>query len=303
MPRHDPALVLGALEKNVSDYVQEGRHKIAEFSDKYFTLPSTFEIQKKTFAIDVFINPVNTFWSVPYLTLKKVTETLEQLGWTKMTPYFEMLPSGIKTAYQRHVEKLLQKQVLDFGGKNSSRDSGLFKRLQNDAVLGPLLDSNALGITNSKINALLDKEVQKYTANQAMITDLASTLITFVSAWWFFGDKNLNLSGMSHRIANKWAHDKAASNFIFGKKAGSTFYNLFPPQPTSKDIVIATVLIGGLTMAVSLLASLFMDPVRNKLGLHEKKLHMLMDKIEENLFIQLKKEIKSSLGHAKSHAS
>lgn len=288
------AVILGALEECISDYVEEKRARIDSFIANQYSMEKTVEIQKKVLALDLLLNPLNSLWSIPYLTIKKVIETLEQIGWTALMPLFEMLPSGIKTAYQRHIEKQIQNEFLGFGGKYSERDSELYKKMQNNSVLGPLLERNEITLSNRHINLALNKEVEKYCANQATISDLLGTFITIGAGWYFFGKQNLSVSAMGDQMARKWAHDDASSKFIFGKKAGSAFYNLFPPQPTSKDIFIATVIIGALLMIVTTAVTVASDPVRLKLGLHRKRISILLDRIEESLFTQLKKQIKRS---------
>ncbi|UOF00942.1 DUF6635 family protein [Bdellovibrio reynosensis] len=294
------ALILGALEECISEYVEEKRACIDSFISNQYSMQATLDVQKKVLALDLLLNPLNSLWSIPYLTIKKIVETLEQVGWTALVPFFEVLPSGIKTAYQRHIEKQIQTEFLGFGGKYSERDSELFKKIQDHKVLGPLLEKNEISLSNRHINLALNKEVEKYCANQNTISDLLGSFITLGTGWYFFGKQNLSVSAMGDQMARKWAHDDASTKFIFGKKAGSAFYNLFPPQPTGKDIFIATVIIGALLMIVTTAVTVASDPVRLKLGLHRKRISILLDKIEESLFTQLKKQIKRSYKESKA---
>ena len=100
---------------------------------------------------------------------------------------------------------------------------------------------------------------------------------------------------MGNRLARKMAHDKAASGFVFGEKLGSTFYNVFPPEPTRAQVYLATFGVGILLTAFSVFAAVMSDPLRKNLGLHKKKLNELIENLEERLFLQIKKEVKTSL--------
>lgn len=286
MEEQNLALILGALDECIEKYVDR-KKRVDDFIDRHFSIQETIEIQKKSFPIDLLFNPLNALWSIPYLSLKKSVETLDKMGWAKLTPAMDKIPSGIKTGYQKEVEKMIATELLDY--------DALVLELRKHPTINKLITTNELTLNEFKIKAEINKEIDKYSSSQAMITDLSGSVMTLLMGWYFFGDKTLGIFGIGDRLARRMAHDKAASGFVFGEKLGSAFYHAFPPAPTNTQVYMATLGVGVLLTAFSVFVAVMSDPLRKRLGLHKKKLNDLIESLEEKLFLQLKKEIKASL--------
>ncbi len=269
--------ILGAIDQCIEKYTEDRKQRVDDFIDRHFSIQQTIEIQKKTFSLDLLLNPLNALWSIPYLSLKKSIETLDKLGWTKLTPAIDKIPSGIKTGYQKRIEKLIATELLDH--------KALILELRKQG----------LALNEKHIEAEIRKEIDKYSSSQTLITDLSGSVMTLLIGWYYFGDKTLGVFGIGNRIARKMAHDKAASGFVFGEQLGSAFYNAFPPEPTKTQVYLITLAVGVLLTAFSLLAAVMSDPVRKNLGLQKRNLNNLIEGLEEKLFLQVKKEIKKSL--------
>lgn len=282
MEEQNLAAILGAVDQCIERYTEDRKKRVDGFIDRHFSIQETLEIQKKTFSLDLLLNPLNALWSIPYLSLKKTIETLDKLGWGKFTPAVDKIPSGIKTGYQKKIEKLIATELID----------------HNLLILE--LRKHPIGFTlNEKlIAAEIHKEIDRYSSSQTLITDLSGSMMTLLIGWYYFGDKTLGVFGIGNRIARKVAHDKAASGFVFGEQLGSAFYNVFPPEPTKTQVYLITLAVGALLTAFSLLAAVMSDPLRKNLGLHKRNLNNLIEGLEEKLFLQIKKEIKKSLRRA-----
>ncbi|WP_374078978.1 DUF6635 family protein [Bdellovibrio bacteriovorus] len=294
MEEQNLALILGALDECIEKYTEDRKKRVDDFIDRHFSIQETIEIQKKSFPIDLLFNPLNALWSIPYLSLKKSVETLDKLGWAKLTPAMERVPSGIKTGYQKEVEKLIATELLDY--------DALVLELRKHPTINKLIATKELTLNEFQIKAEFNKEIDKYSSSQAMITDLSGSVMTLLTGWYFFGDKTLGIFGIGDRIARKMARDKAASGFFFGEKLGSAFYSAFPPEPTKAQVFMATLGVGVLLTAFSVFAAVMSDPLRKRLGLHKKKLNNLIESLEERLFLQIKKEIKTSLRKSPAYA-
>ncbi|MDG0817651.1 DUF6635 family protein [Bdellovibrio svalbardensis] len=286
MNEQNSALVLGALDECIERYVETRRAQIDSFIHRHFSVEETFQIQKKSFLVDLFLNPLNALWSIPYLSLKKASETLDKMGYSQFTLAFDRIPSGIKTGYQKEIERLLSTEVFSC--------ESLIKDIEDHPLLGQYFTSEQLSATSIKIRKELQGEIEKYSSSQAMISDLSSSLLTLGIGWIFFGDKTLGVLGLGDKIAQKMAHDKAASGFFLGKRLGSTFYHAFPPHPSRSQVLGATLVVGLFLTALSLFTSIMSDPLRKQLGLHNKRLNVLADSLEEKLFLNLRKDFKKS---------
>ncbi len=285
--------VSAAIEECVAQYISERRNQIPEFVAGHFSLKETIEIQKRTFLRDVLANPLNSLWSIPYLTLKKIVETLDKQGVRQFTHLFLKIPAGIKTGYQDEIEQIVAQDFLQWNSRSASENNLLLQLLQDHSDLKKTL------FTDQKIKLTYTAEFREvldhYSATRASIADLAGSLLTVIVGWIYFGDKTLGILGIGDRIARRMAKDKAASQFFLGKGMGSKYYTLFPPQPTSSQILVSTIAVGVLLTFMSLIASALSDPLRKKLGLQEKKLHALLDDLETILLVQYKRRLKIHL--------
>lgn len=290
------AFVSAALDECIEAYVLDRKKQIPLFVSHHFSLQETIEIQKKSIVIDVFSNPINALWSIPYLALKKTVETLDRQGWDYLTGLFVRIPSGIRTGYQKQIELLVAQQFLGWQPTvvNESKTSGnaLIKKMQEYPVLRENFfpDGQFLFSLDSEFKEALEI----YSSSRASIADLSGSLLTLAVGWIYFGDKTLGIVGIGDRIARRMAQKKASANFFLGKNFGSSFYQIFPPEPSKWQIIMATLFVGVMLTLFSFVASALCDPLRKKLGLQEKKLVALLADIETILLVKFKKRLKAN---------
>lgn len=283
-----------ALEECVQHYIASRRERVPSFVNRHFSLPETLQIQKKTFLKDVFYNPVNSLWSIPYLTLKKIFETLDKQGLRQWSHFFTKVPSGLKTGYQKDIEHLVAEELLQWRGGNKIVHNELSRQMHANPILKEALFENTEIMFAANVE--FSEVLETYSSSRASIADLAGSVLTLIVGWIYFGDKSLGILGIGQRIAGRMAKDKAASNFFLGKNVGSSFYNLFPPQPTTSQIFLSTLAVGFMLTVFCLIASALFDPLRKKLGLQEKRLIALLDDLETILLAHYKRRLKIFLG-------
>ena len=279
-----------AFEESLELYIKDCRKQIHKFVEFHFSLKQTIALQKQTFIADLFVNPLNALWSIPYVVLKKIVEILEKLGWNSAIPLFQLIPNGIKTGYQRKIEYLVAKEILEFNLRSQTTQNNLLNKLKWHPEL-----SKFPGLID-EVEILIIKEfketLNRYSSSRSLLSDLAATFFTLLVGWISFGDQSLGWVGLGNRLAHVFARDKAASSFFLGKKVGSSFYRLFPPEPSFNQIVVATVLILLLLTIVSLIATVLGDVIIKKLGLQEKKLEALLQDLEITLLMKFKRHLK-----------
>jgi hypothetical protein len=286
------------LEECIEKYIQERRSRVSPFVASHFSLQETIQIQKKSFLLDLLLNPLNAAWSFPYLFTKKIVESVDKLGWNKLNPFFTLLPSGVKTRYQKEIETLIMSELLEWSPNQGAQKNAFLAIMEKDPVLAKFLKAEKFSSQDLIGNKQFHEAVEANSASRVMISDLAGSFMTLLAGWLFFGDQSLGVVGIGNRIAHRIARDKAASNFFFGRGLGSAFYNAFPPEPSASQVALATLLVGLMLTFFSLVASVLSDPLRKKTGLQEKKLHALLDDLEERLLIQLKRQFKNAFKNA-----
>lgn len=286
-----------AFDECISRYIQSRRSKVQDFSEKHFSLKETIELQKKHFLSDLLLNPINSLWAIPYLTLKKVFETVDKMGWAHLVSFFDKVPANLKTQYQKEIEWIIASELLEWPYNHNNEHSeknALWEEFAKDPMICKLIESGH--ISKERLLSIdLKNELNKFSASRALVADLAGSAGSLVLGWSLFGDRNLGVGGIGERIARKMARDNASSHFFFGKKMGLTFYSLFPPQPTKVQVLLATLAVGFLLTAFSLITSVLSDPVRKNLGLQKRKMDSLIDDLEKILILDLRKKVREDL--------
>ena len=227
------------------------------------------------------------------MAAKKTAETLEKLGWDGFSTVLTWIPSGIKTGYQRKIEKLVATEFLDWGHSTGESKQGLLEMMKQHPALSDVINSNesSLFSMNTEFRSALDR----FCSNRALVSDLSGSVLIFFVGWSYFGDKSLGILGMGERIARRMAKDKASDNFFLGKSFGTSYYNAFPPHPTQKQVFFATLVLGVMFTIFTLIATALSDPCLKKLGLQERKLNALLDDLESTLLIHYKRKMKATL--------
>ena len=290
-------VILG-LEECIEQYTAECRSRVDGFVQRHFSLQETLALQKQSLVSDLLCHPVNALWAIPFLFVKKLIEMPVKLGWRSGSNLIPLLPTGLKTRYQKEVERLIATELLDWpgamGGPRAS-SNGLLERVKRHKQVGPFLASGALSDETLRELSDIPRLIAEHSASRALVLDTTATLLTLAVGWLFFGDHSLGISGIGDQIARHRAKDHAASTFIFGSSLGSAFYSVFPPQPSFWQVVGATLIVGASITATSFLVGLLSDPCLKRVGFQHTQLNVLIDAVEEGLHRQVRKHIKPTL--------
>ena len=289
--------ILG-LEECIEQYIAECRSRVDGFVQRHFSLQETIRLQKQSLVNDLLCHPVNALWAIPFLFVKKLIEMPVKLGWRSGSDLIPLLPTGLKTRYQKEIERLIATELLDWPGAMGDRrgsSNGLLERIKHHKQVGPLLASGALSDEALREISDIPRLIAEHSAGRALVLDTTATVLTLAAGWLFFGDHSLGISGIGDQIARNRAKDNAASSFMFGASLGSAFYSVFPPQPSFWQVIGATLIVGFCITAMSLLVGMLSDPCLKRAGFQHAQLNVLIDTVEERLHRQARKRLKPSL--------
>jgi hypothetical protein len=290
--------VILALEECIEQYIADCRNRVDGFVERHFSLQETIALQKQSLVSDLLCHPVNALWAIPYLFVKKLIEVTVKLGWRSGTDLITLVPTGLKTRYQREIEQLIAMELLDWPctrGDRRASPSGLLEYMKRHKQVGPLL---AAGVFSDEVLRELSdvpRLVSEHSAGRIVVLDTAATVLTLAAGWLFFGDHSLGISGIGSLIARNRAKEEAASTFMFGSSLGSAFYSVFPPNPSFWQVTGATLIVGLSVTAMSLLVGLLSDPCLKRVGFQHTRLDVLIDAVEDCLHRQVRKRLKPVL--------
>lgn len=283
------------IDRAVAAYADACRARIPAFIASHFSLHQTWALQRPTLWQDLLLGPINALWSIPYLTTSRICRGLDVLGVRTAARLLTLIPRGVKTGYQRRIESVIARSLLDWGEEEPGQGlpRGLVQLLETHAELG---GSEALrrAIAKDALQAVFDQ----FLSARALVTDVTGALLTLGLGWFLFDTPSMGLMGISERLARRNARNRAASRFFLGDRAGSVFYRVFRPQANWFETVAILAVLAFVIGAISTSCSVLFEPVRKRFGLHERRLHSLVDSIERELLVVAHRQIKPALTSA-----
>jgi hypothetical protein len=84
-------------------------------------------------------------------------------------------------------------------------------------------------------------------------------------------------------IATALAQQAAVASFPLGAGLGGVWYGMFPATPSAALVTGATGALVLLTASTAAFAGVVSDPVQRALGLHQRRLHRLIDALGREL--------------------
>lgn len=274
------------VDRSIERYIARCRQRIPSFVNASFSLQQTWRLQRPTLWFDLACAPINSAWALPHLAIQKVAEAAEKLGYAQLARWGKRVPPGIKTGHQREIEGRICRDLLEWDREPSpaSLPQGFLRELEAVPSLRTRFERASTG-------TLVDL-LRKFSSGRALVSDLAGTLVTLALSWLLMGTTSVSLRGLAEGVARRSAHDRAASRFFLGRKAGSAFYNVFPPAVHESSIWIALVVLLAVLTAVGMAVTILSDPVRKSLGFHRNRLEVLLDEMERELIVLSHKRIR-----------
>jgi hypothetical protein len=285
------------LDRSIETYIERCRKKIPSFVESNFTLRQSWRLQRPTLWFDLACAPLNSSWALPHLAIHKATESLDRVGYPRPAHWVKVLPPGIKTGYQRRIERLICTDLLEWDGERSpaALPRGLLTELEAVPALRNFIETPEFQESGRACARTLTDLLRQFSSGRALVSDLSGTFLTLAMGWWILGSTSPSLSGIAHGLAKKSAHDRAASRFFLGKKAGAHFYNVFHPKVHESTIwTMLILLLVGLTVG-AMVCTILSDPIRKMLGFHRNRLEILLNQMERELILFSHKRIQEGL--------
>ena len=291
LPVEAPQRLAGAvIDAAFRGYIAERRVRLAPFCARHFSLRGAWEIHRAAWGHDLWKVPANALWAGPYLLSRGVAALLGRFGWSGAARRIAQVPPGFNTAVARELEWLVYTELLELpitqGARRSERDA-LLEAVAADSVLaqlaGPELSEIERLAAGPRARRKLEDFLAIYTHSRTAAAELSGSLLSLAAGAGSLGQFTPGAAALGQAAAAAVAHQVAVANFALGPTLGQLYYTLFPAA-TSASLIIATV--GGLMLALGTLTALtgiVTDPVQQALGLHERRLHRLLDALEKEL--------------------
>lgn len=298
----DPPANAGKPERAERDLVREIvadaarryfalRHqKVENFCERHFSPKGAWRLNRNAWGHDLWRAPANMLWAMPYALSRSAAGLSRRMGWTHLAAGLDRIPPGFKTAVAAEVEWLIYTELLELPltqhDRNSQRDALLEAILSHEGI-AELLLPDLLVLSNvvepETARARLESYFLTYTGSRNAAADLAGSLLNLAGGALAFQQFTPGSIALGGAAATALAQQLAVANFALGPTLGSVYYSLFPAAASAGLVAGA---VGGTMLALGILTAftgIVTDPVQQALGVHERRLHRLLDALQNTL--------------------
>jgi hypothetical protein len=282
--------VQAAVAEATLQYLNGCRNRIKPFARQHFSFRGAARLNRRALGLDMIKTSLNVAWSVPYLASRGGAALSKKLGMRRVAAFLDATPPGFRTAVERELEWLIYSELLELpyqqGERRCERDA-LFEQI----LAHPRINARLLSLLMSLderagqpgFRVKLENHLRGYTASRTAATELSGALLNLAAGAAMFHKLTPGALAMGSTTAAAIAQQTAVANFALGPTLGSLYYGFFPATAGTGLLVTTT---GGLILALAVLtagAGVITDPVQQALGLHERKLHRLVDALEAEI--------------------
>ena len=282
-PEYAQRIVAAAARR----YFESRRLSVDGFVDRHFSFRGSAAMHRKAVGWDMLKAPANIALAVPQLATKLAAAGAQAVGAHQTSAYLNSRKLLFDTAVGQEIEWLIMTDLLELPfrqGKRASRRDVLTEEILSAPELRDALNETLEAIgrrgDDPAFRQRLEEAMQTYAGTRAAAAEITTALLTVGAGAVAVKQATSGVMTLGPALAAVLAHQSAVASFPLGAGVGSLWYGIFPAAASP-------VLIGGVTgglLAVSSIAAAFAgilaDPVQRKLGLHQRRLHRLIDALE-----------------------
>ena len=298
-PRERQSLVTSAVDSGIRQYLAETRQSVDGFVDSHFSFKGALELNRKAFGYDMLRAPANLAWTPLNFVLKGVGKGAGKLGFQQFSDKMSDLPAGLRTDIEQELEWRVYTEFLGLPCQQADREyqqnrllETILAQPQLHAVFSQSLAKIAQLANDEAGKASLINNLQRYVDSRKAAAELSAILVGAAVGYAANQTINVGALGLGKTLAGILAYHSAVSSFAMGNTLGGLYYAIVPVSVSKTALVLSTGGVAALLGVVAAFAGVIADPLQRHLGLHQKKLHRLVDCLEQQLTSDSSRELK-----------
>ena len=124
------------------------------------------------------------------------------------------------------------------------------------------------------------RAIADYTGVRSAVSEITTSLIVLLCGYLIFQSATPGVVSLAPNVAGQIAQDSAARNFWAGETLGRAWYGTFPATIPAHRIVLTGIALSMVASVVTTFAGLVADPVQRALGIHRRRLHRLLARLD-----------------------
>jgi hypothetical protein len=284
------ALARRIVEDGIRRFFKDRHARVRAFVDNNFSLRGSLELHRAAVGWDIARAPLNLTMAAPQVGLLVASQAARKLGWSRVANSLGSKRLLVHTAVGKELAWRLHADLLELPFESDGRvirHDALAEAILADprtiAALTPALEAIGKRGDDPEVRRQLEAAMAEYTRTRAAATEITTALLSLAAGAATLRKLTPGALSLGPTLAAAIAQRAAVLSFPMGGALGSVWYTLFPVAPSA---VLVAGLTGGL-LAASTIAAAFSgivaDPIQRKLGLHEHRLHKMLDALERQM--------------------
>jgi hypothetical protein len=276
--------VRAIVEHAIERYVASRHERVGGFVDRQFSLIGSLRLHRQALGLDLVRAPANVLLMLPYLGMQVGGAALRRLGARQAGRRLSNRTPFLDTDVARELTWRLHSELLQLpyeDGRHRSDNDALAEAILADprvaAAVGVLAGVARRHTDDPDRQVRLRRLLESYAGTRAAAADLVNNLLLASAGMAAFQKLTPGTLTLGPVVAGALAHQAAVASFPLGASLGGIWYGLFPATPSAALVVGAT---GGLVLLTAITAAfagVISDPLQRALGLHQRRLHRLID--------------------------
>jgi hypothetical protein len=284
------AEVRAIVERAIERYIATRHERVAEFVDRHFSLTGSLRLHRRAVGLDLVRAPANVALMLPYLGMQAGGAALRRLGARDAARRLSSRTPFLDTDVARELTWRLHSELLELpydDGRHRTDKDALGEAILADPRVAAAVDLLAAvarrHADDPDRQARLRRILETYAGTRAAAADLVNNLLLASAGMAAFQKLTPGTLTLGPAIAAALAHQAAVASFPLGASLGGIWYGLFPAMPSAALVAGATGGLMLLTATTAAFAGVISDPVQRALGLHQRRLHRLIDALGREL--------------------
>jgi hypothetical protein len=278
------------IDHAIDRYIAARHELVAGFVDRHFSLIGSLRLHRRALGRDLVRAPANVLLMVPYLSAQVGGAALRSLGAREAARRLRAWRLFFETDVSRELTWLLHTELLELPHDDGRR------RFEHDALAETILADARVAAAVDVLATLARRHAEKpeqrarlrqmlgdYASTRTAAADLVNNVLLASAGMAAFQKLTPGTLTLGPVIATALAQQAAVASFPLGTSLGAVWYGLFPATPSAALVAGATGGLVLLTASTAAFAGVVSDPVQRALGLHQRRLHRLIDALGREL--------------------
>jgi hypothetical protein len=235
-------------------YADACRARVPEFVARHFGWRGSLRLHRSALGLDLLRAPLNVLLVGPTLVLRLAGLVCGWLGWSRTATWLAGRHLFVETDLARRMAELVLSELLRVDDPGWSLSPALRDRVRD--------------------------LIAEYLAARHAVAEFAAGFVTIAIGLVLVQALTPSAISLGPMLAREFAQREAIEAFWLGPWAGAIWHGWYPADASWGETIATTAVVMACFALVATFMGLVTDPVLQALGLHRRRLRLLVDTLE-----------------------